>query len=243
MTRLSWPRRVALATLAVTCVGVPTSLAGAGPAEARGPFEIDLYRRGDFVSQTNLVQCVGASIQMMQNIGPGRNDRSAATQRRYWALARKLSPPRPKGLPRRRGASVHGWAAVLNRLHVESYSVIGYPTMREALVAAARAIRRTNKPVGLLVWGGRHAWVMSGFRATADPRTTDDLRVTHVDVLDPLYPRSSRAWGRSPKPGERITVETLARSFVPRRSSWSGPMASTWVIVVPTDLEPRPGML
>jgi len=243
MTRLSWPRRVALATVTVITIGAPSSLAGATSVEANAPFEIDFYRPGDFVSQTNLVQCVGASVQMMQNIGPGKNDRSAATQRRYWALARKLSPPRPHWLPKRRGASVHGWAAALNRLHVESYSVIGYPTMREALVAAARAMRRTGKPVGLLVWGGRHAWVMSGFRATADPRTADDVRVTHVDVLDPLYPRHSKAWGRSPKPGERISVGRLAQYFVPRRSTWSGPMADSWVIVVPTDLQPRPGML
>lgn len=242
MTRLSWLRRVALATLAAITIGAPSSLAGVASVEARAPFEIDLYRAGDFVSQTNLVQCVGASIQMMQNIGPGRNDRSAATQRRYWALARKLSPPRPGWMPRRRGASVHGWAAALNRLHVESYSVIGYPTMREALTAAAKAIRRTGKPVGLLVWGGRHAWVMSGFRSTEDPAKAEDARVTDVDVLDPLYPRSSLTWGRSPRPGERISIRTLARTFVPRQSTWSGPLADTWVIVVPTDLEPRPGM-
>jgi hypothetical protein len=243
MTRPSWPRRVALATLAAITIGAPSSLAGAVTAQARGPVEIDLYRPGDFVSQTNLVQCVGASIQMMRNIGPGANDRSAATQRRYWALARKLSPPRPAFRPKRRGASVHGWSAALNRLEVDTYSVIGYPTLREATLAAAKAIPRTGKPVGLLVWGGRHAWVMSGFRATADPSTSDSARVTHVDVLDPLYPRHSLAWGRSPKPGERISVATLATYFVPRRSTWSGPLSNHWVIVVPTDLEPRPGML
>ena len=114
--------------------------------------------------------------------------------------------------------------------------------MREALTAAAKAIRRTGKPVGLLVWGGRHAWVMSGFRATGDPATEEDARVTDVDVLDPLYPRSSVTWGRSPSPGERISVRILARTYVPRLSTWSGPLAGHWVIVVPTDLEPRPGM-
>ncbi len=170
MTRLSWPRRVALATLAAITIGAPAGLADPATAQARAPYEIDLYRSGDFVSQTNLVQCVGASIQMMRNIGVGRNDRTAATQRRFWAMARRLSPPRPPGFGKRQGASVHGWSAALRRLDVGPYTVLGYPTMQQALIAAARSIQRSGKPVGLLVWGGRHAWVMSGFQATADPR-------------------------------------------------------------------------
>lgn len=234
---------MAIATLAAITILVTPSLDAAVPATAREPFSMDLYRPGDFVSQANLVQCVGASIQMMRNIGPGPNDRSAATQRRFWALARKLSPPRPPGRPRRRGASVHGWSAALNRLDEGPYAVLGFPTLEEALTTAAGAMRRTGKPVGLLVWGGRHAWVMSGFRASADPATSARARVTHVDVLDPLYPRHSLTWGRSPRPGERISVATLARTFVRRRSTWSGPLAGRWVIVVPIDPQPRPGML
>jgi hypothetical protein len=243
MTRLSWPRRVALATLAAISIVAPAGFAGPVPAEARTPFEIDLYRPGDFVSQTNLVQCVGASIQMMRNIGAGRDDRSAATQRRYWALARKLSPPRPPGWGKRRGASVHGWSAALRRLDVGPYTVLAYPTMQQALLAAARSIQRSGKPVGLLVWEGRHAWVMSGFRATADPLASRKARITHVDVLDPLYPRGATSWGRSPRPGERLSLAELSRYYVRRQSSWSGPMSGRWVVVMTTDLEPQPRML
>lgn len=243
MTRSSWPRRVALATLAAITIGAPTSLAGVATAEGRASFEVDLYRPGDFVSQTNLVQCVGASVQMMQNIGPSGNDRSAATQRRYWALARKLSPRRPPGWGKRRGASVHGWSAALRRLDVGPYTVLGYPSMQQALLAAARSIRQSGKPVGLLVWAGRHAWVMTGFQATADPLTSARARITHVDVLDPLYPRGATSWGRSPRPGERLTLAELSRYFVRRDGSWSGPLSGRWVVVVTTDLEPRPGML
>jgi hypothetical protein len=243
MTRHAWPRRVALATLAAVTIGAPISVAGAGITEARSAFEIDLYRPGDFVSQTNLVQCVGASVQMMENIGPGRNDHSAATQRRYWALARKLSPPRPEWMPKRRGASVHGWSAALRRLDVGPYTVLGYPSMQEALLTAARSIRQSGKPVGLLVWAGRHAWVMTGFQATADPLTSARARITHVDVLDPLYPRGATSWGRSPRPGERLTLAELGRYFVRRDSSWSGPLSGRWVVVVTTDLQPRAGML
>lgn len=104
-------------------------------------------------------------------------------------------------------------------------------------------MRRTGRPVGLLVWGGRHAWVMSGFRATADPAVTDDFRVTHAIVLDPLYPRHSTTWGRSPAPGSSLTLALLGHFFVPRRGGWSGVLRGTWVIVQPIDVQRRPRML
>ncbi len=48
--------------------------ASAAPVMAASrPIRVDLYAPGVFVSQTNLVQCVGASMQMMLNIiGPSR---------------------------------------------------------------------------------------------------------------------------------------------------------------------------
>ena len=33
---------------------------------------------------------------------------------------------------------------------------------------AAKAIHDQRRPVGLLVWRGRHAWVMSGYQAVVD---------------------------------------------------------------------------
>ena len=64
---------------------VALALAGAllvalGPVSAQGAtrYTLDVCGQGDFVAQTNFVQCVGASMQMMLNmIEPGR-DRSAA---------------------------------------------------------------------------------------------------------------------------------------------------------------------
>ena len=66
---------------------------------------------------------------------------------------------------------------------------------------AATAIREYRRPVGLLVWGGRHAWVMSGFEATGDPLLAKEYRVTKAYILDPLYPYGDDVWGPSPKPG------------------------------------------
>jgi hypothetical protein len=85
----------------------------------------------------------------------------------------------------------------------------------------------TGRPVGLLMWRGRHAWVMSGFKATADPLKTDKFRVTAAIVEDPLYPHGSSVWGPSPKPGEALTPAELGKQFVPRRSN------SRWALVDP----------
>lgn len=199
------------------------ALAGAllvalSPVSTQGAtrFTLDVSDRGDFVAQTNLVQCVGASMQMMLNmIQPGR-DRSASRQLQLQKLARAWSGARADGR-QRQGASVRGWAAGLNILGAGPYRLVGAKTLEQAMRTAAEAITATGRPVGLLVWRGRHAWVMSGFAATADPAATNDFQVTRAVVHDPLYPYGNAVWGRSPGPGEAITVSELGRQFVPRR--------------------------
>ena len=217
------------------------------PAAAR-PFRVDLADRNDFVGQTNFVQCVGASMQMMLNV-MGANDRTVRTQARLQALARGLSGPTREGF-QRKGASVRGWTAGLNELGAGPYRMVGADSLEEALQRAARAIRLTGRPVGLLVWAGRHAWVMSGFEATVDPAVSSRFRVTKAVVLDPLYPHGSSRWGASPSPRQAISPATLGRQFVPRRSgTWAGALpggaggslsafAGKWVIVMPYRLIP-----
>lgn len=221
---------LALALAAGVALGRPT------PGGAAEGYQLDLYRSGDFVAQTNLVQCVGASMQMMINIVAAQDDRTAQTQRQLWLLARAYSPPRPPDRPPRKGASVWGWAKGLDKLGFGPYRVVGFPSSEEAARAAARSMRVTGKPVGLLVWAGRHAWVMSGFRATGDP-LSETVDVTHVYVLDPLYPRDSRIWGDSPAPGEALSLAALGKQFVQRRRSWTGSMGGKWVIVMPLLVE------
>ncbi len=232
-------RRHTLRPLLALALALAGLLASFAPAEAAGSYSLNLFRSGDFVRQTNLVQCVGASMQMMINIVAPSNDRTAATQLELQTVARSYSsligPNRV-----RRGASVWGWAAGLSQLGYGPYQVVGFPTIDAALHAAARAIRFTGEPVGLLVWRGRHAWVMSGFRATADPRSTDIFRVTDAYVLDPLYPATSSTWGVSPAPGSRLSVATLGQDFVPRRygqqlttSTRSSTLGGPYVIVMP----------
>jgi hypothetical protein len=197
-----------------------TRVEAISPAAAR-PYRLDLADANDFVAQKNFVQCVGASMQMMLNI-MGANDHSTRTQARLQALARDLSGPTRAGF-QRKGASVRGWTDGLNQLDAGPYRLVGTDTLADALRLAAKSISRTGRPVGLLVWSGRHAWVMSGFQATADPAVTDRFRVTKAIVLDPLYPYGSSVWGRSPRPREALTAATLGKQFVPRRrGTWAG---------------------
>lgn len=214
-------------------------------------FGLDLAGRRDFVAQSNFVQCVGASMQMMLNIMGLADDRTARTQSDLQKLARSLSGPTRDGFERQ-GASVRGWAGGLNRLDAGPYRLVGTDTLDEALWLAAKAIRVHGKPVGLLVWRGRHAWVMSGFRATADPLLGDDFQVTAAIVMDPLYPHGSTVWGPSPKPREALSPTEVGRQFVPRRTgTWRGAipgqfsimtaLAGKYVLVLPVapDVVPR----
>ena len=182
------------------------------PPEA-GKFEMDLYRRGDHVRQANNSMCVPASMQIMINImESGKPDRSRETQEELYALARSYSPWLT---PTRGGASSRGWADGLDLLGYGNFDLSGAPSMEEALRIAARQMRMTDKPVGLLVWDGDHAWVMSGFKATADPAWTDDYEVTAVWIEDPWYGRTDRTWGRGLRPHTLLNLDELRDDFVP----------------------------
>ncbi|MBF8289462.1 MAG: hypothetical protein HW391_430 [Chloroflexi bacterium] len=252
--RVSWSRRcpLALGVALAIALGSPFSALGrastgavpggaAAPASTTvGSFTLDLSGPGDFVAQANFVQCVGASMQMMLNMIRPEDDGSAATQLDLQALARSLSGNRPDGRERK-GASVRGWTAGLTAMGGGRYRTVGAKDIEAALKMAARAMRETNRPVGLLVWRGRHAWVMAGFTATADPGLTDDFEVNQVIVLDPLYPYGSKTWGPSPEPRASITVEELGRQFVPRGFRGSLPGGDPEPTASPSGTSPAAG--
>jgi hypothetical protein len=250
VSRLHSPFPRTAARLLLALVLVLELFSGAGSVAAASRHRIALNTSTDFVAQTNFVQCVGASMQMMVNMIRTNDDRSATTQLELQNIARYWSGSRPDGR-QRQGASVRGWAAGLTTLGVGPYMLVGRPTIEEAMHEAAIAIAETGKPVGLLVWRGRHAWVMSGFEASADPLATDDFAVTHAMVMDPLYPYGSSVWGPSPKPGQALTLEQLGRQFVARRQSSQsalgtssfGPastLSGMYVLVVPYEVR-EPG--
>lgn len=212
-------------------------------AAPTGDFSINLYRKGDFVSQATPYWCIGASMQMMLNIIGVTDGDSRAAQERNMRAARS-DRPSSGGLDQGselaggalRGAGSGGWAKGLVELGARYYAeraIDGYGT---ALRAAAQAVRRTGRPVGLIVWRGAHAWVMSGFTATADPLVDPDYRITGVYIQDPWYPRVSSIWGPGQKPNSWISVSSLKADFLPRRAGQRhAEQAGKYVLVMPID--------
>lgn len=188
----------------------PAARPEAPAAEARAPFAMNLASRADFVAQYTFEWCVGASLQMAVNMATDEGRTTRADQERLWEMARDRSSS-PFG-----GANPRGWTATLNELGIGPYQLVSLPTFDEALLVASEALRATKRPVGLVMWRGRHAWVMSGFESNGDPRRVDDAEITGVRVHDPLYPHGSTVWGRSPKPNSLVSPETLARQYVIR---------------------------
>ena len=250
VTRQSLARRLMPLVVLALAVALGAGVAPA-PAEAaaRDRYAMNIGTRSDWVQQKNFVQCVGTSIQMMLNIiEPGR-DRTTATQHSLQVLARAWSGPAPHGMVRK-GASIRGWAAGLVIRGGGAYRVVGANSLQDAMRVAAEAIREYRRPVGLLVWGGKHAWVMAGFEATGDPLLAKEYRVTKAYILDPLYPYGDDVWGPSPKPGTAISVAAVGRQFIERDPHRGNPwnqlpgaerFAGKWMLVVPTG-RIRPGI-
>ncbi|MEP7081979.1 MAG: hypothetical protein ABI841_03270 [Chloroflexota bacterium] len=108
------------------------------------------------------------------------------------------------------------------------------PTYDEALSVAATAMHATNRSVGLVMWRGRHAWVMSGFESMGEPSVDPDFQVTGLRVVDPLYPYGSGTWGPSAQPNQLLSPEDLAKLFVFREQRrWSAHIPSGFLLVLP----------
>lgn len=202
------------------------------PAPAPEPFALNLYQEGDFVPQYTFDWCVAASIQMAHNLidaTRGSTWTDPAQQGELWEMARARSSNSFNG------ANPLGWAQVLTEVGMGPYSVVSIPDYEDALQAAARAINDTGRPVGLVMWRGRHAWVMSGFESVGDPNIFPEFAVTGIRVQDPLYPHGSGQWGPSPAPNSLLTPAELATQFVarePRR--WSSDLPAGYFLVLPT---------
>jgi hypothetical protein len=197
------------ASAAATPPPTPVPTPEPTPLPPKKPFAVSLYHEGDWVGQYTLTWCVGASIQMMVNVALPGQDRTRKAQAEFQRLAQGSEE-----LDADRGAGSWGWARTLTDLGVGQYYV-GYEfTFTDAIRTAARAMAQTKRPVGLLVWGGKHAWVMTGFTADADPRIHPDFKVTGVRVLDPLYPRQNADLGPAPSPNALLKPSTLDNYFV-----------------------------
>jgi hypothetical protein len=120
------------------------------------------------------------------------------------------------------------------------YQVVAYETRARALRGAAKAIVETNSPAILLAWRGAHTWVMTGFRADADPRIFTDATVIGAYIDDPWYPDISSIWGPSDPPGTFQNKDEMIRNFLP----WKRPEGrypdrdGKFIVLIPTIQRP-----
>jgi hypothetical protein len=127
-------------------------------------------------------------------------------------------------------------ALALNAYGVPGYKVRIYESRTDALRGAAKAIATTHSPAILLAWRGAHTWVMTGYRANADPAVFDDATVSGTYILDPWYPWNSSIWGQSDPPGTFQNAAEMVRNFLP----WQRPEGlyprrdGNFIVVEPT---------
>jgi hypothetical protein len=176
--------------------------------------------------------CVPASIQMMLNLIKGDHDRSRAGQDKYYRYAQENSryPITDKG------ADAAGWTAAMQHWGGGNYTIGVHDSMQASLQAAAKRMRLTGKPVGMITWGdgGGHAWVMTGFKSTADPKNTDSYLVTSIQAMGPLWPYGTiNGKPFDPGPKEWVGYSELKNKFtknVQRNApDWNG----RWLTVLP----------
>jgi hypothetical protein len=105
-------------------------------------------------------------------------------------------------------------ALALKAYGAPGYEVRAFETRSGALRNAAVAIQETGSPVILLAWRGAHTWVMTGYRADADPAIFKDAKMTGAYILDPWYPRISSIWGESNPPGTFTKAAEMQDNFL-----------------------------
>jgi hypothetical protein len=141
----------------------------------------------------------------------------------------------------RRDSLDGGWgpaamAEALAAYGAADYEIRAYETRADALLDAAIAISQTHAPVILLTWRGAHTWIMTGYRADADPLLFADAKVTAAQILDPWYPWVSSIWGPSDPPGNYESLAEMARNYL----RWARPEGryadrdGKFIAVVPT---------
>lgn len=131
-------------------------------------------------------------------------------------------------------------ALALDAYGAPGYEVRAYESRLDALRDAAVAIETTKSPVILLAWRGAHTWVMTGFRADADPAVFPNAKVSGAYILDPWYPWVSSIWGRSDPPGTFQNSAEMVRNYL----RWKRPEGAyperdgRFIAVVPTVMAP-----
>jgi hypothetical protein len=236
MARDPRSRSVARLVIAVALAAAGLGSLVAAPAAAaaglpRWTGGVDLYRSGVFTTQQTWLWCTAADVQIARNIVDHRHDHSRSAQQRYFDYMRRHNR---YAIPVADGVDPAGWANGLRQFVDHRYRLVSSGSFKSALRSAVRSLRLTGLPVGITVSHGNHAWLLTGFTATADPAVTTHFSVTSVRVVGPLWGLQSRAYGYDMRPDTRLTRRQLQSFFTPWhyagvRMAWEG----DWVSVQP----------
>jgi hypothetical protein len=228
MTRMASRLRLHSLVVALIVLGLGVAwLEGPRPAQAAlanlpaWTGGVNLYRNGTFTTQKSWLWCTAAGVQIVRNIVDRKTDHSTSGQRRYFTWMRDRNR---YDLPLSAGVDPAGWTAGLRHFVDDRYRLVSSRTFDSALRSAVKRLRLTNLPVALTVSHGNHGWILTGFRATADPAVTTSFTVTSVRVTGPLYGLQSKD-GYDMAPNTKLTTAQLKRYFTPWKYA---PKAMVW---------------
>lgn len=212
---------VLLAALMAPVLLAPRPAVAASSTGASVSF--DVYRPGVYTMQATWTWCTAASVQIMRNILLDQADRSAAHQQAFFSFMRTHNRYQAQA---HRGVDPQGFGAGLRQFVDPRYTLASSATFEQAVRSAVTSLRLTGMPVALIVAAGRHAWVLTGFTATADPARTAQFRVLAVRVVGPLYGRQS-VNGYDMPPDTSLSYASFARFLLPYRfpfaaTPWTG---------------------
>ena len=216
-------------TEAPTDTPVPT------PSPTQGPFTMDVYRPGTFISQVTTHACMAGAVQNMLNIIGPKIDLTTARQIQ---ISHIINGNTTKEDSHNGGYGPAGWAITLTQLGAGHYKLIIDDSLDMAMHDAARALRATGRPVGLLSWWGAHSWVMTGFQTNRDPRSfPTNFVINGAYIVDPFYPRRSSIWGQTLAPDTFRDMAAMTHNYI----AWKRPRSEgkypgrdgKWLLVVP----------
>jgi len=212
----------------------PVPVATATPAPARVPVDMDIVvdHKAVFAHEIKVTWCASAGVQMTLAV-LGLADNSNAFQRELQGRVREWESYDDS---HNGDWGPSAMALALDAYGAKGYEVRAYQTRQGALRDAAKAIERTGSPVLLMAWRGAHTWVMTGFRADADPLVFSNVAISGTYILDPWYPSVSSIWGPSDPPGTFQDDAEMVRNYL----KWKRPEGhyadrdGLFIAVVPT---------
>jgi hypothetical protein len=216
----------------VTPAATPTPTAK--PTAARVAVDVDVVKNHDkvFAHEIKDTWCAAAGVQMVLAIFH-KGDTTHAFQRELQGRVREWESYNDS---HNGDWGPSAMSLALQAYGVKGYEVRGYKTRQGALRGAAKAIEKTGSPVLLLAWRGAHTWVMTGFKADADPAIFSDATIKGTYILDPWYPDISSIWGPSDPPGTYQNTSEMERNYL----KWKRPEGhypdrdGLYIAVVPT---------